>query len=267
MSNKIEFVKWLSLQEYADYGFADKLKNNKSNYDFKEKIGNISFKVDDFLDRLTEILESDNIKITRKWAEEIHWIDNGHYMEVNVNPLGSLRITTRKYIKDIKGNTTPLCKDVFDIEKEHNGKEDLVAEKIYKRIKRIRKNNYDYAETKYKSLEKLAKVLFKACLETYPSYIMFPKGLKKLDDNYYKIFFEFKGGGAGAPGNKRAEQFNIDLNFDKEKGLIRCWGYNIDSPMKKREFIPQTSEWNEYFSPNEKQEKIVMMIIKTLMTY
>jgi hypothetical protein len=267
MSNKIEFVKWLSLQEYADYGFADKLKNKQTSSGLKEKPENVIFKVDEFLDILTEILESDNLKIIRKWTEEIHWSDNGHYMEVNVNPLGSLRITTRKFIKDIKGNKTPLCKDVFDLDKEHNGKENLVAEKIYKRIKRIRENNYDHAVSNYSGLEKLSKILFKACLETYPSYIMFPKGLKKMDDNYYKIFFEFKGNGAGVPGNSRAEQFDIDLNYDKEKGLIRCWGYNIDSPMKQREFIPQTSEWNEYFSPNEKPEKIVMMMIKTLMTY
>jgi hypothetical protein len=267
MSNKIEFVKWLSLQEYADYGFSDKLKNKQLSIGLKEKPENTIFKVDEFLDDLTEILEGDNLKIKRKWAEEIIWTDNGYLMEVNVNPFGSLRITTRKHIKDIKGNTTKLCKDVFDLGDEHNGKENLVAEKIYKRIKRIRGDNYDHAVSNYSGLEKLSKILFKACLETYPSYVMFPKGLKKIDNNYYKIFFEFKGGGAGVPGNNRAEQFNIDLNYDKEKGLIRCWGYDIDSPMKQREFLPQASEWNEYFSPKESPEKIVKLIIKTLMTY
>jgi hypothetical protein len=267
MNNKIEFVKWLGLQEYADYGFADKLKDKQSSNSFKEKPENVLFKMDEFLDYLTEILEGDNLKITRKWAEEIFWTDNGHLMEVNVNPFGSLRITTRKYIKDIKGNTTPLCKDVFDLDEEHNGRENLVSEKIYSRIKRIRENNYDYAVSDYRGLEKLAKILFKSCLETYPSYIMFPKGLKKIDENYYKIFFEFKGSGTGVPGNNRAEQFDIDLNYDQDKGLIRCWGYDIDSPMKQREFIPQASEWNEYFSPNEPAEKIVKLIIKTLMTY
>ena len=245
MNNKIEFVKWLGLQEYADYGFADKLKDKQSSNSFKEKPENVLFKMDEFLDYLTEILEGDNLKITRKWAEEIFWTDNGHLMEVNVNPFGSLRITTRKYIKDIKGNTTPLCKDVFDLDEEHNGRENLVSEKIYSRIKRIRENNYDYAVSDYRGLEKLAKILFKSCLETYPSYIMFPKGLKKIDENYYKIFFEFKGSGTGVPGNNRAEQFDIDLNYDQDKGLIRCWGYDIDSPMKQREFIPQASEWNE----------------------
>ena len=267
MSNKIEFVKWLSLQEYADYGFADKLKNKQSSSGSRESPENVLFKTDEFLDILTEILESDNLKITRKWAEEIFWTDNGHLMEVNVNPFGSLRITTRKHIKDINGKITPLCKDVFDLDEDHNGRENLVAEKIYKRIKRIREDNYDYAVSEYNGLEKLAKTLFKACLETYPSYIMFPKGLKKIDDNYYKVFFEFKGSGAGVPGNSRAEQFDIDLNYDKEKGLIRCWGYDIDSPMKQREFLPQASEWNEYFSPKEPSEKIVKLIIKTLMTY
>lgn len=266
MRNKKEFVKWLALQEYADYGFSTD-KKQKSINGFKEKPENTLFKVDYFLDRLTETLEGDNVKITRKWAEEIYWNDNGHLMEVNVNPFGSLRITTRKHIKNINGTSTPICKDVFDIDQKHNGREDLVVEKIYNRIKKIRENNYDYAVSDYNGLDKLSKTLFKACLHTYPYYIMFPKGLKKIDDNYYKIFFEFKGSGAGAPGNSRAEQFNIDLNFKKDIGLIRCWGYDIDSPMKQREFLPQVSEWDEYFSPNEKPEKIIKLIIKTLMTY
>jgi hypothetical protein len=96
---------------------------------------------------------------------------------------------------------------------------------------------------------------------------MFPKGLKKIKENYYKVFFEFKGSGAGAPGSIRAEQFNIDLAFDENKGLLKCWGYNIDSPMKQRLFIAQPSEWYEYFSPKEDKNKIIKCIIKTLMTY
>ena len=88
-----------------------------------------------------------------------------------------------------------------------------------------------------------------------------------MNDNYYKIIFEFKGGGQGVPGSSIAMQFDIDLIFDKKKGLVRCWGYDIDSPVKKRKFNLQPSEWDEYFSPHEKNSKIVGMIVTTFMTY
>lgn len=270
MKNKLEFNNWYKLQEYADYGFSDlsmSIVNKDVKKEFKPKPSNVLFNVDEFLDRLTEILNSENKKIIRKWSEEIIWTDNSSLMETNVNPFGSLRITTRKYIKDLNGITTPICKDVFDIDEKHNGREDDVAEVLYERIKKIREQNYDYPEKEYKNIEKLATTLYRACLSEYPSYIMFPKGLKKIKENYYKIFFEFKGAGAGTPNNVRSEQFDIDLTFDKEKGLVKCWGYNIDSPMKQRLFIPQPSEWNEYFSPKESIKNIVKCVIKTLMTY
>lgn len=270
MENKLDFNNWYKLQEYADYGFSDlsmHVVNSEIKNKFRPKPTNVIFKVDDFLDRLTEILNSDSKKIIRKWSEEIMWNDNSHLMETNVNPFGSLRITTRKYIKDLNGVPTPICKDVFDIDEEHNGREYDVAEVLYERIKNIRNQNHDFPLKEYKNLERLAVGLYKACLSKYPSYIMFPKGLKKINENYYKVFFEFKGAGAGVPGNARAEQFDIDLSFDKEKGLLRCWGYNIDSPMKQKLFIAQPSEWNEYFSPKENDKKIIKCIIKTLMTY
>lgn len=266
---ELSFNNWFKLEEYADYGFSDLSMRVSGNNPkkIKEKPSNVLFKVDNMLDRLTEILDGEDKKVVRKWAEEIIWNDNNHFMETNINPFGSLRITTRKYIKDLNGIETPICKDVFDIDEEHNGKEEDVAEVIYERIKKIREQNYDFPEKEYKSLERLSTSLYKACLGEYPSYIMFPVGLKKIDENYYKIFFEFKGAGNGTPGNSRAEQFNIDVAFDKEKGLIKCWGYNIDSPIKQHEFIPQPSEWYEYFSPREPREKIIKCIIKTLMTY
>lgn len=255
---KIYFQKWLS--EVADYGFLE-LEPKKE----KIKNKNITFKVDEFLDCLSDILISENKKVIRKWAEEVIWEENGKIIEVNVNPFGSLRITTRKYINDLKGNKIRICKDVFDLEDEHNGKEHLVAEAVRKRFEKYNSDK-DYP-VKDKNIKNISKMLFKECLKYHPDYIMFPKGIRKIDENYYKIYFEFKGQGAGAPNSVRAEQFDIDISFDKEKGLIRCWGYNIDSPMKKRLFMPQPTEWDEYFSPNERDKRIVKLIIKTFMTY
>ena len=88
-----------------------------------------------------------------------------------------------------------------------------------------------------------------------------------MNSDYYKIDFEFRGSGAGSPNQSTALQFNIDIIFDKEKGLIRCWGYDIDSPSNKKQFNIKPSEWDEYFSPQESNSKIISIITTTFMTY
>jgi hypothetical protein len=96
---------------------------------------------------------------------------------------------------------------------------------------------------------------------------MFPVSLKEMNSNYYKLIFEFKGSGAGGPNSSIARQFDIDLSFNQEQGLIRCWGYDLSSSSAKRQLGIQPSEWDEYFSPNEDRKRIIEMITSTFMTY
>jgi hypothetical protein len=96
---------------------------------------------------------------------------------------------------------------------------------------------------------------------------MFAPKIKEMSDDYYKIYFGFKGHGVEAPSALRAEQFDIDIVFDKKKGLIRCWGYNIDSPTSQHKWAPQPSEWDEWFAPSQSIDEIVEAIINNLMVY
>lgn len=265
---EIDFSKWFF--EYADYGFesrkptAKQEKNTQTDNDDAKpwKL----FKIKKFFEELKYLLNSDNKKTLKVWEEELSWLENGNVVEVNINPFGSLRITTRKIIKDLQGVDTKICKHVLDIDDYQINREENTARYIYKKILKFREKNIDYPSKDY-NLKKLAHELFNKVRLKYPEYIMFPVGMKEVSKDYYKIIFEFKGQGQGVPGSSIAMQFDIDLFFDKEKGLIRCWGYDIDSPVKKRQFNPQPSEWNEYFSPHEKISKIVGMITTTFMTY
>jgi hypothetical protein len=63
------------------------------------------------------------------------------------------------------------------------------------------------------------------------------------------------------------KQFDIDLNFEKDKGLLRCWGYNITSPFKSSQWEIEPSEWDEKFSPKQPFEEIIECITKIFMQY
>ena len=265
----MKFSKWFL--EYADYGFeVKKPEKNKEDKNTQPDDDDAkpwkSFKIESFFDELKYLVHSDGKKSLKIWEEELSWRENGSIVEVNVNPFGSLRITTRKYIKDLNGNDAKVCKNVIDIDDYQTNRERGTARFLYEKIKKFGQINNEYPSKEY-DLKRLAHDLFNVVRLKYPEYIMFPVGMKEMDKDYYKIIFEFKGGGQGVPGSSIGLQFNIDLTFDKDKGLVRCWGYDIDSPIKKRKFNLQPSEWDEYFSPHEKNTKIVGMIATTFMTY
>lgn len=252
----LKFQNWLL--EYTNYEIPQE-DNNDQNMPWKE------FKVNEFISYLKNLIKKDGKKITKDWEEEVEWIENGENFEVNVNPFGSLRITCRKIISDLNGEKTRICKYVYSINERKTNEERKLAEFIYNKSIKISNKKIDYVSKEY-NIETLAKDLYNEVSKNHPK-IMFPTKLRKMNDNYYKIIFEFRGQGVGIPGSLIGLEFNIDLTFDKEKGLIKCWGYDINSPVGKRQWNIQPSEWSEYFSPKENIENIIKMISKTFSTY
>lgn len=266
----MNFSQWFF--EFANYGFEKQsVKNKKISDQIQSNTEDAKpwkmFNVEKFLNELKNLVVADKKTTTKIWSEELDWIDNGSVIQVNVNPFGSLRITTRKNIKDLIGNDTKICKHVFDIDDYHIEQETNIANQIYDKIKEFNQKNIDYPVQEYNNLKKLAQELFNATKSRFPNYIMFPVKMMEMNNNYYKLVYEFRGAGQGVPNNSVGRQFNIDLVFDKEKGLLKCWGYNIDSKFKKNHYYVQPSEWNEYFSPKESNNNIIAMIITTFMTY
>jgi len=253
---ELNFNKWLV--EYINY--EKNQKDNKKSEPWKD------FKTHLFTDEIKRLILGDNKRILIGWEEEVRWEEGDQIFEININPFGSLRITARKEIKDFDGNKVRICKFVYPINDFKINQEIDLANKIYNRIKKISNKNIDYPVKNY-NLKKLAYNLYEKLNNEYPTYIMFPVKLMEMNKNYYKIVFEFKGQGVGVPGNSVAMQFNVDLSFNKDLGFIRCWGYNIDSPSKKRQYKIQPSEWDELFSCKQNPKRIIDMIATTLSTY
>lgn len=248
---ELNFENWL---------FENKNKEKIKHEPWKE------FKTHVFTDYLKYLIESDKKILLKSWEEEVKWKENGSDFEANLNPYGSLRITCRKFVKDFEGNTVKVCKYVYPVNDFKINQEEEIAYYLYNKIKKISSKNIDYPKKEY-NLKKLAQNLFSELNITYPKQIMFPTKLVEVNENYYKLVFEFKGQGVGVPGSNIGLQFNINLSFDKNIGFIRCWGNDITSPSDKRQFILQPSEWDEYFSPKQNKNRIIDMIKTTFMTY
>ena len=266
------FKNWL-IKEFADFGFDDPDKN-KPKGGTVEMDGEEPFKVINSSKIMTELYRLSSVgpnRAIRKWNDVVEYGTGPGALRVNISPLGSMKIIVRRMVKDLVGEETWICKHVFplDDQKDEN-KEISIAHNVYETVTEIANDMIDGPDKEFEELDRLAWKMWTASKRNHPSYCMFPVNLRKQNENYYKLVFEFKGQGVLrqiSPKPGRAEQFNIDLYWDKNKGLIRCWGYDIDSTLSQHSWRVQPSMFDEWFSPHQNQEQIIDNTISIFMQY
>lgn len=271
--SKLSFRRWAVLKEWADFGFEKRLADIKAN----ELGGTVPHEGSGPIDPIDpEMIVNELIRLPAlgyfsarsKMSNILEWGYDVGALQVFISPLGSYKTIVRRKTRDLQGEATWVCKEVIDFnENEHNQDEIPLAHKIYDCLDGLHKQEYDSPKSEYKDFDKLAHSLFNEVKRHYPAYCMFPIGMKKMDEGYYKIIYEFRGHGVEAPTRGRAEQFNIDLFWDKNKGLIKCWGYNIDSKIGQHTWTVQPSDFEEWFAPTQEIKKIVEAVRTILMTY
>lgn len=265
-----DFKRFVNIVEFAEFGFGSKL--------MKRPMGGTKtiagHKVIDIIHSskiIGEIVNSGSIgnhKPNQRFQNLIEYGSEPGAIQLHLTPLGSYKIITRRLASAINGEQVWICKKVFPLEEGlHNTIEEVYASEIHDYMTGLNEENLDAPSVEFKDFNKLSLRLFANVRKTFPSYCMFPIGLFKKSENYHKCVFEFRGHGVEAPTASRAEQFNIDLLYDKKLGLIRCWGYNIDSSTKQHSWRVQPSEWDEWFAPTQKFDEIVDAISKIFMTY
>lgn len=269
--NTLSFKKWL-LSEMANYGFGDANNQILGGTDVMKGDGlfqHISPSV--IINELMQMPSLGPLEATNKIDDEVQWGNGEGAIKVTITPLGSMRATTKRLIKDLQGNKTWVLESVCPIsDYKDQHKEVEIANKIFDKINEITNTATNGPDADYEDIERLAQKLWHTTKKQHPSYIMFPTQLRKQRENYYKLVYEFRGQGVGAPyegKTGRAEQFNIDLVFYPEKGVIRCFGYDIDSSTRERKFYVQPSEWDEYFSPKTEDNLIIENIVKLFLQY
>jgi len=270
--NRLSFKYWL-VKEMANYGFGDPLDQILGGTDVMK--GDDLFKkinpnlIISELIKMPSIIPATEAKQT--FNDVIQYGDQAGAFKVELTPLGSMRVVTRRLTKDLEGNDSWICKSIHTISDfDDQNNESNIANDVYEKMNEINQKEIDGPEKGYTELERLAQKLWYTTKKQHPSYIMFPTQLRKQDENYYKLVYEFRGQGVGAPYNGktgRAEQFDIDLIYYPKRGIIRCFGYDIDSSNRERKFYIQPPEWDEEFSPKQDDHEIVENIVKLFLQY
>lgn len=263
-----KIIRFSDYMEWANFGFGREPENKPKKIDNDAKpINPINCEI--IMQELENMGPLGTYQPNHAWQDILEWGTEIGAMKIDVSPLGSYKIIARRKIKDIQGENTWICKYIFPLNEHDDDKNEIsLAHTIREQMEKITFETLDSPKRgDYPDFAYLVDKITTAVRYNYPSYCMFPKGVKKINEDYYKIYFEFKGHGVEAPTRGRAEQFDIDLLWDRKKGLIRCWGYDIDSSVGQHSWKPQPSEWDEWFAPSQPIEEIIECVTRIFMTY
>jgi hypothetical protein len=202
------------------------------------------------------------------WQDIMEWGDDVGAVKLDVSPLGSYKIVTRRKIHDLEGTERWICKSVLPLNDEQyaHTQEEVLAHHLYESVQKISRQQIERAEPVCETFERLCHGLTAKCRQRHPQVMLY-RGTKRMNDHYFKIYFEYRGQGVEAPGQKRMEQFDINFQFDPKIGLIRCWGAEIESSKGQREWKVSPSQWDEYFAPTQDKDEIIENIRTILNTY
>lgn len=204
---------------------------------------------------------------TWDWEDTITWGNPilGEAIQLDISPLGSLKIIIRKAGKNLMGEHVWLCKKIIPLPDESRGNEETIGESVIEDL--IKFDLHTESPADAYDLGKLAFSMANELKVHRPCRQMYFEKLIRKSDNYFIITHNLSGQGVQAPDSMRVEQFQIELFFDKEVGLIRCFGHDVSSPTRQHEWRLQPSEWDEYFAPSQNKKEIIKAVLEALSTY
>lgn len=268
----LNFKTWL-FSEMADFGFGQNYFSSKIKGGTETILGNGPFKPINSEEIMTELARMPSIghnESVQKWDNVIEWGQGQGALQVTITPAGSMRAVTRRLTHDLKGDPQWICYDVFELSDNRlKGNETEVAYKVYENLENISKEMIPGPIKEFKGMERFARKVWNATKIQHPSYCLFPVYLRKQDENFYKLVYEFRGQGVAkqSPNSSRAEQYNIDLIYHEDTGLISCCGYDIVSTSSQRSWEIDIIDFKEWYSPSQDEKKIIKSITTAFLQY
>ena len=204
--------------------------------------------------------------------DHVQWGRYPGAVQMVITPLGSFKSIIRKLHRDLLGEEVWVCKKIIpfkDILRASVRLDESIAEDVFGRIEECWKEDVTAPSRDYAGLERLSVQVAEAARRkgNIPEIFVY-RGVRRVEkDKHYNIHFELAGQGVEAPGSSRVEQFSIEMAYDRESGMIRSFGHDIQSPTKGHVWRTQPSEWDERFSPSQDEQEIVDAICAALRTY
>lgn len=212
----------------------------------------------------------------RIWNDVVGYGDHEQpgALTATMTPAGSIRLNLRKLAVDLEGNHVWALKKVIplvdQIDQKDRGDiaEHGLAYQYHSEIAKIDSSTIDAPKNDYKDMETLSLKVAAMSRRSHPS-VMHYAGLRKHNEEHYQIYFQYRGHGQGGdtPGQSRLEQFDINMAYYPKRGVIRCWGGEVQSPKSGHRWKLMPSEWDEYFMPSQPMEEIANAIIESFTAY
>lgn len=268
---KTSFEDWLLIKESKDiFGFEKaKLYSAESKSSEEKPIGAIS--IESMMNELLKFKLNDQ-KPFSKFVNHIQWGEHNGATQMVISPLGSFKSIIRRLQTDLTGKPVWICKNILpykDVMEANLKIDENLAHMLFEKIEHANEKQLESAIGDYVDLENLTVKLIQECQKTrfMPKLFIFTRAKEIKPNEHYIIEFELKGQGIEAPGSSRVEAFNIHLQYDPKKGIIRSFGHEIQSPTKGHKWMPMPSEWDECFSPAQPVIEIIDSICGALSTY
>lgn len=185
----------------------------------------------------------------------MQWGSRPGSVKLEVDP--GYRFSVKKLGVDKIGNPRWVTKKLFQLNRNgFGGYEDSVAQEIFEYINHAANDMIAAPTEDYKDLENLTTNVYQK-LKRSSKDIFIPEGVKKLHDDAYVIKFGVRGHGLETRDQRRVEQNQTYLLYDREQGTIRVFNQNLLSKVGgPHEFAPSKASFEHYFFPTQDRDEI-----------
>lgn len=260
------FKKWL--ERLDPFGFEEEEVEKKLT--LPDELPHDQFPIEYICNELKKITLNGK-KGFSKFASEIMWGINPGALKVEFGPQHQVYLTRK--VSSIDGEPVWITKKVLRIDVEnYQDTPDTIVDSISQELEKLTKTQTEapgknFTEVK---MEELILALADAVQKKKNNFFFYEKS-KKIEPFRYVIKLGAYGGGTGAlfksSDVSRINAMMIEMAFEKDKGLIRCILYTVQSGEGNRYFVPQASFFDTRFSPDQPKDEIVDAIISALKMY
>ncbi len=156
----------------------------------------------------------------------------------------------------------------MEVKNYFDKKPDVLISKLYESLHEIDGTLVDGPSNTFGELEKLVlKVAVTIRRDTTQKIFMY-EGIRRLAEGFhYIIHFGCSGMGVQRKDQKRLDQFQINMSYNKNEGTIKVIGQDVGDSLPQHRWIIDTPEFLEYFMPSQPAEEIANAILTCINLY
>lgn len=190
-----------------------------------------------------------------RFVNEIQWGSQPGAIRLEVDT--GLTFYIKRLGVDKTGNPRWCTKRMFQLNRTgYGGLEDSVSQEIYEHLNKYYQGRLDAPTDDYKDLNSLVTHVYDK-MKRVAKDIFIPEGIKKLNDDAYILTMGVRGHGLQAQDQRRVEQNQTMIAYDRDQGTIRIFNYNIESPVGKgHEWKLMENDLDIYFFPTQSRDEI-----------